>query len=191
MSQKSGAAARREQIAKQFWPKEDLWTGDNEKGWFASPRTLPLIVALLASKSISPRKQNPSSVYLELLSRQLGEGVVEMVHEADHAFASGYEGQRAVRTWHERMKLLEQIGFIKIEKVGNRFKYVGIIHPTTAIQKLRDKGKVPENWWKAYVTRKAETKEPTYEQRELKNQQDSKVVTLQSQILKKTKTAKP
>jgi hypothetical protein len=84
-------------------------------------------------------------VYVDLISRQRGEGLVEMEHEADHAFASGYEGPRAVRTWQERMKILEDKGFIKTVEVGNqRFKYVAIVHPTKAVQRLREKKMIPE-----------------------------------------------
>lgn len=179
MSEKSGVAARREELRKQYWPDEDLWTGEKEKGWFPAPRTLPLILSLLASKHVSPKKQDPSSVYLELLSRQLGEGIVEMVHEADHAFASGYEGRRAARTWEERMQLLADNGFIKTVEVGNqRFKFVAIVHPTTAIKRLRDKKKIPDKWWNAYIARKLETKEATYEQRYKKKDNAHKVVSL-------------
>lgn len=53
-----------------------------------APRTLPLILSLLSSNEISGNK-DPSSVYLDLISGQRGEGVIEMGHEADHAFASG------------------------------------------------------------------------------------------------------
>jgi hypothetical protein len=138
MSEKTGVAKRREEIRQQYWPDEDLWTGEKEKGWFPVPRTLPLILALLSSKDIS-HKKDPSSVYLELLSRQKGEGVIEMVHENDHAFAAGYEGNRAVRTWLERMKILEDNGFIHTVRVGNqRYRYVAIVHPTSAIQHLRN-----------------------------------------------------
>jgi hypothetical protein len=178
MAEKSGAAARREEIRKQYWPKEDLWTGEKEVGWFPVPRTLPLILSLLSSKEISGKK-DPSSVYLDLLSRQRGEGVIEMGHEADHAFASGYEGRRAVRTWQERMKILEANGFIRTVEVGNQqYKYVAIVHPTTAVQRLRDAKKVPTKWWNAYVTRKLETKEATHEQREKKKASAQKVVAL-------------
>lgn len=182
MLEKTGIAARREEIRKQHWPQEDLWTGEKnlmtgakEFGWFPAPRTLPLILSLLRSKQIS-QKKDPSSVYLELLSRHRSEGVIEMAHEADHAFASGYEGSRAVRTWQERMKILEQNGFIKAAKVGNRFKYVTIIHPTVAVQKLRDNKKIPDNWWHAYIGLKRETKEATYEQRQEKKDSAQKVV---------------
>ena len=178
MAEKSGAAARREEIRKQYWPDEDFWTGEKEVGWFPAPRTLPLILSILSSKEVSGKK-HPSFVYLELMSRQRGEGVIEMSHEADHAFASGYEGRRAVRTWQERMRILEDNGFIKTVEVGNqRFKYVGIVHPTTAIQRLRDKKKISDKWWNAYVARKLETREATHEQRQKKKTDAQKVVPL-------------
>jgi hypothetical protein len=180
MSEKSGVAARREEIREQYWPDEDLWTGEKEVGWFPAPRTLPLILGLLSSKEISGKK-DPSSVYLDLMSRQRGEGVIEMGHEADHAFASGYEGRRAVRTWQERMRILEENGFIRTAEVGNQpYKYVAIIHPTTAVQGLRDDKKVPVRWWNAYVARKLETREATHEQREKKRESARKVVSLPS-----------
>jgi len=178
MAEKSGVAARREEIKRLYWPNEDLWTGEKEVGWFPAPRTLPLILSLLSSKEISAKK-DPSSVYIELLSRQRGEGVIEMGHEADHAFASGYEGHRAVRTWQERMKILEDNGFIKTAEVGNQhFKYVAIVHPTTAVQRLHDSKKIPNKWWNAYLSRKLETKEATHEQREKKNASAKKVIPL-------------
>src|SRR5262249_23165190 len=71
---------RREKIRKRYWPKEDAWTGADEKGWFKCPRTLPLILQLLREKAISGKK-DPSLVYLELLARHLGQGIIEMSHE--------------------------------------------------------------------------------------------------------------
>jgi hypothetical protein len=176
MTEKTGAAARREQIRKQHWPKVDLWTGEKEYGWFFAPRTLPLILSLIDSKEISSNL-DPSSVYIELISRHRGEGIIEMGHETEHAFASGYEGNRAVRTWTERMKSLEENGFIKTVQVGNQpFKYVALVHPTVAIQRIRDAGKIPDKWWNAYLARKRETKEATYEQYQEKKKAAQKVV---------------
>jgi hypothetical protein len=178
MAEKSGIAARREELQKQYWPTEDLWTGEHEKGWFPAPRSLPLILTLLASKSIS-QKQDPASVYLDLLSRQRGEGIIEMEHEAVHAYAAGYEGTRAIRTWQERMKVLVQAGFIKTVDVGNqKYKYVAIVHPTTAVQRLRDAKKIPDKWWNAYVALKTQTREATHEQRQKKIASAQKVVSI-------------
>lgn len=185
MGEKSGIAKRREEIRQQHFAADDLWTGDGEKGWFSVPRSLPLVLALLSSKEIS-KKHDPSSVYLELLSRQRGEGVIEMAHEEEHAFAAGYVGTRAVRTWQERMKILEENGFIKTLQVGNqRYKYVAIVHPTTAVQRLREQKKVDDNWWNAYLANKRESKEPTFDQRQKKIAAANKVVSMPSVEKKK------
>ena len=89
-----------------------------------------------------------------------------MERESFHAYASGYTGQRATRTWQERMKLLVDIGIIKTIPVGNDlYRYVALVHPTEAVNKLRNEKKVPEEWWTAYCARKAQTREATYEQR--------------------------
>jgi hypothetical protein len=56
--------------------------------------------------------------------------------------------------------------------------YVAIIHPTIAIQRLREKKIIPDNWWNAYVARKLETKEATHEQREKRKESAQKVVSL-------------
>jgi hypothetical protein len=167
MPAKSGIAKRREEIRQEHWPQEDLWTGEREMGYFPAPRSLPLVLKLLSTKEISGGK-DPSFVYLELLSRQRGEGIIEMAHEADHAYAAGYDGSRAVRTWQERMRILEEIGFIQTVKIGNhRYKYVAMVHPTTVVHRLRVQKRITDDWWNAYIANKRETKEPTFEQREI------------------------
>jgi hypothetical protein len=167
MASKSSAGERRQRIRDEFWATEDAWTGEDEKGWFRAPRTIPLVLALIASKELSGNT-DPTRVYLELIARQIDGGVVEIEHEADHAFAAGYEGARATRTWQERMRLLEKLGFIKIKAIGNHtFKYVLIVHPTTAIHCLKEQGKIPQKLWDAYRDRQIQTKEPSYSERQL------------------------
>jgi hypothetical protein len=166
MAKKTGAALRREEIKNAFFPKADLWLGESETGYAPVPRTLPLILSLIGSKELSGNK-NPSSVYLELFCRPRSDGIIEMSRESEHAFAAGYVGSRAVRTWQERMRMLEKLGFIQIHQAGNeKYKYVALLHPTTAIQKLRESKKIPEPWWSAYIARKFEIKEPTHEKRQ-------------------------
>ena len=180
------ADERREKIRLEHWPDEELWTGVNEKGWFPALRTLPLIMSLLNSKAISESKA-PASVYFELLSRQITSGIIEMDHEGDHAFAAGYEGARAIRTWQERMRLLEDIGFIRIVGMGNQpFKYVALVHPTVAVQRLYDQDRVSEDWWKAYCDKKIKTQEATFADREQAKASAKKVIHLNQ--IKKTGT---
>jgi hypothetical protein len=107
-------------VRDEFWPDADPWTGAQpiDDGWFKAPRTLPLILGLMRDKALSP-KGDPTSVYLELLSRQFGDGIVEIQNQAEHAYAAGYTSERgARRTWEEHMRLLNSLGFIKIKKVG-------------------------------------------------------------------------
>ena len=64
---------------------------------------------LLSDKSLSGNK-DPGRVYLELLARHRDAGVVEMVTAEEHSYAAGCSGNRGVRTWQVRVKLLEALG---------------------------------------------------------------------------------
>lgn len=166
MGKKTPGSERREKYRNEFFKDEEPWTGENEKGWFRASRTLPLILALLAEKTLSG-KLNPTSVYLELLARHIDSGVIEMKDAAEHASAAGFFSNRAVRSWQERMNILEKNGFIKSKKIGNQlYKFVLLVHPTIAVQRLRDGGKVSDEWWDAYRARQIEVKEDSYEERQ-------------------------
>jgi hypothetical protein len=176
MGKKTPGAERREKYRDEFFKNEEPWTGENEKGWFRASRTLPLILALLAEKSLSG-KLNPTSVYLELLARHIDTGVIEMKDAAEHASAAGFFSNRAVRTWQERMKILERNGFIKTKKIGSQhYKFVLLVHPTVAVQRLRDKKKVSDEWWDAYRARQIEVKEDSFEDRQKKK--NAKIVSI-------------
>jgi hypothetical protein len=154
----TAGANRRSQLKKQYWPDEQEWDGMGS-GWFKSPRTLPLILALLSAKELTAGR-DISRVYLELLARHMDGGVIEVGNESEHAYAAGYTGGRAVRTWYERMQLLEDLGFIKSRRIGSqRYKLVLIVDPIAAVTGLRKEGRVPDEWWEAYRLRLLETKE--------------------------------
>lgn len=161
---KTATQERREQVKKEFWAEDIAWTGERpETGWFRAPRTIPLVLMLLKDKRISG-KADLSGVYLELLARHRDSGVVEMAGPGEHSYAAGYIGARGIRTWLERMKLLEELGFIKSRRSGNQqYKHVLLIHPTVAVKRLQEKGKVPQSWWDTYRQRQIETTEPSFE----------------------------
>src|SRR5687767_12629024 len=77
MPKKNSRTEQREKLRKEFWPQEDAWAVGAEVGWFRAPRTLPLILELIASKDLSGRN-DPTRVYLELLARHIDGGIVEM-----------------------------------------------------------------------------------------------------------------
>jgi hypothetical protein len=82
---------------------------------------------LLSDKKLTAGR-DISGVYLELLACYMDGGVIEIGNKSDHDYAAGYTGTRAIRTWLERMQLLEQLGFIKSKHVGNqRYKLVLLV----------------------------------------------------------------
>jgi hypothetical protein len=155
---------KRKMLLDKFWPNLSPWTGDDD-GWFKSPRTLPLLLVLMKDKELRT-KESPASTYIELLSHHFGGGLVELRSEAEHAFAAGFTGARAVRSWKERISSLEKMGFIKIHGLGaQKLKYVLLVHPVDVVQQLKNAGKISNEWWETYTTRQSETKEPSYEVR--------------------------
>jgi hypothetical protein len=79
-----------------------------------------------------------------------------MTHEEDHAHAAGYT---SIKSWRERMKVLEAAGFIKTFSRGHRYAKVFIVHPAIAMKALFDLGKVPAALWEPYRARQIESKE--------------------------------
>jgi hypothetical protein len=184
---KTATQIRREEIKTELWPNEIAWTGDKpETGWFRAPRTLPLILMLLSDKGISG-KSDLSGVYLELLARHRDSGIVEMMSPGEHSYGAGYSGARGIRTWQERMKILEELGFIKTKESGNQqYKYVLLVHPTIAVQRLHDKGLVPKKWWETYRPRQIEATEAPYEKL-MERHKPAKVVSIKSAKAKAAK----
>jgi hypothetical protein len=69
--------------------------------------------------------------------------------------------------------------------VANHFRRVLIIHPTLVVQRLRDAGKVPDEWWSVFRTRQLETTEPKFEDL-VKHRKKSGPIPIQ---VKRAKTA--
>lgn len=156
---KSRKSDERTTVRERFFAGVQAWTGEDSKGWFRSPRTLPMVLALLRSKDLSGRL-DPSMAYLALWARHLDSGVIEITNEQTLAYESGYTGSRALRTWHERMRLLEKLGFIKSKKIGNEsYRYVALLDPVVAVASLVKAGKVDASWKDAYDLRRIETRE--------------------------------
>lgn len=153
----AGAAAvkQRRKFRDEFWPKDLAWEGPDEVGYFCAPRSLPLVLQVLGQKRVSGSK-NPSSVYLDLLACHLGQGVVDLKHQEDHAQAAGYS---SIKAWRERIKILESAGFIKTFSKGNRTAKIFLVHPAIAMKELFETGRVSKELWDAYRARQIESKE--------------------------------
>lgn len=148
------ADSRRLRRRNELWPEaEHLAAKPYETGWWKASRALPLLLSLTRDRKITGRL-DCSAVYVDLLSRDYGQGFVEILDEADHAFCSGYFGERAVRSWRERMEMLAEASFIKIKpKANRRVGYALIVDQYTVARDLHAQNKVNDTWWQNYLQR--------------------------------------
>ena len=155
----NNADRKRENRREKIWPGShaERWGAYREKGFFCAPRSLPLLLNLLADKNIVGTS-NCSRVYIDLLARDLGQGIVEISSAEEHAYFSGYDSSRSARTWRDNIKALEKAGFIRIEPKPNQpIGFILILHPHLAVLKLREKNLIDESWWSAYEKRLEDT----------------------------------
>lgn len=159
-SRRGSAADKRQRTRDSLWPEAQkmVWSRKTDVGFCSLPRTLPLVMSLI--NLLSPKgKGDASRVYQELWFHDFDLGFIDIGDERVHAFAAGYSTpNRGVRSWSERMAVLEDLGFIKTKPQGSqRIGYVLLVHPHDVVELLRQKGDVPDEWYGAFTKRVEET----------------------------------
>lgn len=153
---KSAPARRRESLREMLWPgsRDWVWSRNENQGFVTIPRLLPLILHLI--KRLAD-KGDPTLVYLELWSRVYDEGIITVADEEKCAYAAGYTGTRALRTWREHVFLLRDLGFLLIKREGNReIGHILLLNPLAMCARLNAEGKTPDGWWAAFAHRASE-----------------------------------
>lgn len=131
---------RQRDLRSRLWPditEDDLWVrktieGRYTPGFATLPRTMPLMLSIMDDMT----KTKPvSSTYLELFCRGFDDCMIVLSKPKEMAFHAGFIGQRAERTWKERLKLLNDMGFIKIESgPSGPMSYALILNPYKVIK---------------------------------------------------------
>jgi hypothetical protein len=140
------AQQRKKIIEKQLKLRENLWPGlEDDKLWIRTqkdgfttiPRVMPLILQIMDGLS----KGKPISLtYLELWCRAYDECFVTLTKQEELAFHAGCTGQRALNTWRNKLKSLQDLGFIDIKAGPNGpMSYVLLWNPYHVIKKLHQK----------------------------------------------------
>jgi len=127
---------RAAQFREELWSdvaEDDLWHR-TEHGWVVSPRTMPLIINIIDALT---KNASAGYTFFCLWSRSIVEQVVEIPNPLDLATESGFSGGRRVYTWRQRMKALEELGFIKCSKGTHDYQVVLVLHPHRVIKKLK------------------------------------------------------
>ena len=138
----------------KLWPEltdDMLWSMDNE-GWVALPRLMPLMMSIM--DDLSDKGFPVSRTYLEMWARLRDEQFLTLNRPEEMAFHAGFEGQRALRTWKDRVQRLANLGFIGLKPgpLGD-LSYAVFYNPYHVIKRAYLAGKVQERKWQALIVR--------------------------------------
>lgn len=128
----SAAEKKRRAIREAVWPgldEERLWRRLESTGFITIPRTLPLIVEII---NCMTKGKPAGAAYFELWCRSFDECFVDMDDEDGMAFSTGFTGQRATSTWRDRIRALQNLGFIDVQTKGGK-SYALIYNPYQVI----------------------------------------------------------
>lgn len=153
--------ARREIQARTLRLRDSLWEDASSRiwdytksdGWLNIPRAMPVILRIL---DILTKGKPVSATYFELWCRTFNNGFVT-ARPQEMAFFSGFDGERARRTWLSRIRKLQELGFIDV-KAGSSgpVTYVLIVNPYPPLRKLHSDGEISEQLWNTLTARMIE-----------------------------------
>lgn len=156
MARRSRTITQRQLEAREkLWPEvtnQRLWDRKVRTGFVAVPRLLPLIMSIM--DDLSDKGFPVGQTYFELWSRQFDELFLTLNRPEEMAFHAGFSGQRALRTWKDRVRRLAQLGFIDV-KPGplGELSYAILFNPFHVIKRAYLEEKIPEGKWQALVIR--------------------------------------
>jgi len=157
MASKAAKVIVERQLAarKKLWPdvtNEMLWDRQKRFGFVVVPRLMPLIMHIM--DGLSEKGFPVGQTYFELWSRLYDELFLTLNRPEEMAFHAGFSGQRALRTWKDRIRRLAELGFIELKPgpLGD-LSYAIIFNPFHVIKRAYLQGKVPEDRWRALMIR--------------------------------------
>ncbi|MGF7156648.1 hypothetical protein [Novosphingobium gossypii] len=142
-------------LRETLWPgveNRHLWNRKERDGFATMPRLMPLIMNSM--DHLSGKGFPVSQVYLDLWCRTLDEGFLQLNRPEEMAFHSGFSGQRAVRTWKDRMKRLAALEFIgTVPGPLGEMSFAILYNPFHVLKRAHIAKKLPENYWRSLIIR--------------------------------------
>lgn len=137
---RSKAQEKSLRLREEYWPalkEDDLWDRKRHQGFTTIPRTMPLLMNIIDSLS---KNQPAGQAYFVLWCRAFDESLVVIENPSAFAAESGFTGERALTTWRQRMRSLQELGFIDCKDgASGPFHYVLLHNPHTVARKLKDR----------------------------------------------------
>lgn len=161
MAKKANPVLERQlKLRATLWPNINdrmLWGGPNVQGFSMVPRAMPLIMNIM--DDLSGKGFPVGMTYLELWCRLRDEGFLALNRPEEMAFHAGFTGQRAVRTWKDRIKRLHELGFINVQPGPlGELSYAIFLNPYHVIKRAYLDGQVSHAKWTALASRTLEIK---------------------------------
>lgn len=139
----------------KIWPDitgHMLWERNTRDGFATVPRALPLVMNIM--DELAGKGFPVGQTYFEMWCRLYDELFLTLNRPDEMAFFAGFTGQRAVRTWKDRVKRLAQLGFIDIKSGPlGEMSYAIFLNPYHVIKRAYLKGLVTEDKYRALVIR--------------------------------------
>ena len=159
MAKKKNAILERQlQVRAKLWPSISdamLWGGDDAQGFSMVPRVMPLMMTIM--DDLSGKGFPVGQTYLELWCRLREERFLTLNRPEEMAFHAGFSGQRAVRTWKDRVKRLADLGFIELQPGPlGELSYAIFFNPYHVLKRHFIAGKINAARWQALVIRALE-----------------------------------
>ncbi|MEP2232721.1 MAG: hypothetical protein ABJP70_05835 [Erythrobacter sp.] len=129
-----------------------LWDRTERDGFATIPRTMPLILNIM--DDMSGKGFPVGNTYFEMWCRLYDELFLTLNRPEEMAFYAGFSGQRALRTWKDRVKRLEKLGFVDIKSGPlGELSFAVFFNPYHVIKRAHLKGEVIEDKYRALVIR--------------------------------------
>jgi hypothetical protein len=151
MARKIGSPAKRIELRDHLFPGlvEHIYPPPGTKGWCLMPRYMPQIINLLSERRFSGG-MDLMRTYLGLWCDNYGEGFVEIDNEMTYADVAGFRGERGLRSWRDRVRKLQKLGFVETVEMGSaKIGFVGIVDPSYAVSRLPSLGYELQKGWQA------------------------------------------
>jgi hypothetical protein len=149
---KSKAQEKAIKLRAEFWPDlkdHDIWDRLKRKGFTTIPRTMPLLMTIIDSLS---KNQPAGQAYFVLWCHVFDESFLIIENPDIFATETGFSGERKLSTWRQRMKTLQDLGFIDAKKGGaGDYHYVLIHNPHVVVHKLKEQ--IPQSLFRQLLDR--------------------------------------
>lgn len=159
MAKKPNAVLERQlQVRSKLWPNIDedmLWGGADAQGFSMVPRVMPLMMSIM--DDLSGKGFPVGQTYLEMWCRLREERFLTLNRPEEMAFHAGFSGQRALRTWKDRVRRLADLGFIDVQPgaLGD-LSYAIFLNPYHILKRHFIAGQINAAKWQALVIRALE-----------------------------------